>query len=353
MSSIFFKPWILFYLAPFIGGLFYSMGFPINGLPHFMAYSFIGIFLLFLALSLPYPKENHQAEDPYQRSLKAKLLTGLLFCLGHCLTGYYWIPYTLNEFGQVPFPLNLLLGLLFSLIIMPQLLIFILFIHIWGKFNFKRTKLAGNIHTRNVILALLFVLLDRFIPQQFPAHIGHTWLQLAPHLTLAKTFGVPIYSFMSYWFILSLISFWRVRKWDYLGITAFCLFFITNLLSTIEYHPEEDSTPTRLRLVQANVGNFMKLKSEDGDTLSIKEIYKRYLELSTQNIEKPLDLIVWPETAYPQLLNSAILRMNPTFMPNLIRHTTTKTNAQLFFGGYDKSKSDNGNYYETEYNAAF
>ncbi len=353
MSSIFLRPWVLFYLTPFIGGLLYSMGFPMNGLPHFMGYSFLGIFFLFLSLSLPYPKENHQAEDPYQRSLKAKFLTGLLFCVGHCLSGYYWIPYTLNEFGQVPFPLNLLLGLLFSLIIMPQLLIFIFLIHYWGRLNLKRTRLAANIHTRNVLLALVFVLLDRFIPQQFPAHIGHTWLQLSPFLGLAKTFGVPIYSFMSYWLILSLVSFWRIRKIDYFGITAFFIFLIANLLTPIEWKPEQDQNPTRLRLVQANIGNFMKLKSESGDVLSLKEIYNRYLKLSTENIDEPIDLIIWPETAYPQLLNSAILRMNSTFMPNLIRHTTTKSKAQLFFGGYDKSKSDNLNYYETEYNAAF
>ncbi len=353
MSSLFLRPSILFYFIPFIGGLLYSMGFPMNGLPYFMGYSFIGILFLFISLSLPYPKENHQAEDPYKRGLLKKLITGLLFCLGHCLSGYYWIPYTLNEFGQIPFPLNTLLGMLFSLIIMPQVLIFIIILHFWGKLNIKSSKIAGHVHTRNVILALIFVLLDRFIPQQFPAHIGHTWLQLAPNLPLAPIFGVPAFSFMSYWFILSLTSFWRVQKWDYLGIFCFVTFLIINLTIPLKWNPNEDQSPTRLRLVQANVGNFMKLQSENGDERTISDIYNIYTRLSSAAMEKPVDLIIWPETAYPQLLNTALMRMNPDFVPRLISKTAINTKAQLFFGGYDKSKEENGNYYETEYNAAF
>jgi len=352
MSSIFLRPGILFYFIPFIGGILYSLGFPMNGIPHFMGFSFLGILLLFLSLSLPYPSEN-KSQLIYQRPLKAKLLTGLLFCAGHCLSGYYWIPYTLNEFGQVPFPLNIMLGLLFSLIIMPQLLFYILILHAWGKLNLKNSKLAGNIYTRNVLLALLFTMLDRFIPQQFPAHIGHTWLQIAPYLGLAKIFGAPIYSFMSYWLILSIVSYWRVKKWDLLGITVFCIFLIVNFLSPLQWHPEQDKNPTRLRLVQANIGNFMKLNSENGDALSLQEIYKRYQKLSTKEGDKPIDLIIWPETAYPQLLNTAMLRINPNYLPLLIQKTTRQTQAQLLFGGYDKSKSEDNNFYETEYNAAF
>ena len=351
MSSFFLKPWILFYLVPFVGGLLYSMGFPMKDLPHFMGYSFLGIFFLFISLSLPYSREASQ--KLYERKLYQKLLTGLVFCAGHCLSGYYWIPYTLNEFGSVPFPINTLLGLLFSLIIMPQLLVFILLIHMWSKLNFKSSKLAGNIYSRNVLLALLFTLLDRFIPQQFPAHIGHTWLSLAPNLGLAPLFGVPLFSFMSYWFILSFTSLWRTKKIDFLAIGAFLCFVILNFIFPLQWNPENDSSPTRLRLVQANVGNFMKLQSESGDQRSIQEIYKSYLNLSTRGAQAPIDLVIWPETAYPQLLNSAILRMNPSFVPSLVQQTTSLSVAPLFFGGYDKSKEEDGNYYETEYNAAF
>jgi len=353
MGSLFLKPWVLFYLIPFIGGLLYSMGFPMKEIPHFMGFSFLGFTLLFIALSLPYPKEGQYSEHPYQRPLSAKLLTGILFCAGHCLSGYYWIPYTLNEFGQVPFPINILLGLLFSLIIMPQLLIFILILHYWGKFNLKSSIFAQGIHTRNVLLALTFSVLDNLIPQQFPAHIGHTWLQLAPYLGPVQTLGVPTYSFMSYWLILCFVSYWRTKKWDFLGISAFALFLVFNLLNPIQWTPEKDSNPTRLRLVQANVGNFMKLQSESGDRKSISEIYKLYLKMSTEPSKKLVDLIVWPETAYPQLLNSAILRINPAYIPSTIRQSAIDSKAQLFFGGYDKSKEEDGNFYETEYNAAF
>lgn len=346
-----FKPWVTYRLFPFIGGLLYPLGFPIKGLPHFMGLTFLGVFLFLQSVDVSYGEVK---ED--KATLKRGIISLLLFSLGYCLLGYYWIPYTLNEFGAIPFPINTLLGTLFSLIIAPQYLGFILFVHFWKKLNLKKSSMAGGVHTRNLLYAFLLVILENFIPQQFPAHLGHTWLQLSPYLGLTPYFGVPLFSFVSYALILSFISWWRVQRFDIFGPILFVLVLVTNFFMPLKYEKENSQHSLNLRLVQANIGNFMKLDSESGGRNSMQKIYKRYYDLSTKDSDtfrEPIDLIVWPETAYPQLLNTSMMRVSSAFIPSVARRAVSDSGAQLFFGGYDKSGTENKNYFETEYNAGF
>ncbi len=318
-----------------------------------MGFSFLGLFLFLQALDLPYGSSEKNL------NLKTQILSLLLFSLGYCLVGYYWIPYTLKEFGSIPIPFNTLLGAFFSLIIVPQYLAFILLLFAWKKLNIKKSSLAGGASTRNLIFALILVVLENLIPQQFPAHIGHTWLQLAPRLGLAPLFGAPLMSFASYALILSLVSLWRQQKFDFFGPIIFIIVLVINLLLPLERNPfpRDEGKDLKLRLVQANIGNFMKLDSESGGVSSMREIYKRYYEMSTLESKKfpgeKLDLIIWPETAYPQLLNTSMMRVSPAFIPSVVRKSIEKSGAQVFFGGYDKSGSENKNFFETEYNAGF
>jgi hypothetical protein len=59
-----------------------------------------------------------------------------------------------------------------------------------------------------------------------------------------------------------------------------------------------------VRLVQPNIGNFLKLDSERGKSGSIRSVLDSYFALSTYKAPLDLDLIVWPETAYPLSFNS-------------------------------------------------
>lgn len=327
------------------------MGFPIKGLPHFMGLSFIGLFLFLQAIQIPY---GHNEDES---SFKEQIISLLLFSLGYCLVGYYWIPYTLKEFGAIPFPINTLLGAFFSLIIVPQYLVFILLIFFWKRLNLKSSSLAGGLTTRHLIFAFLLTLLENFVPQQFPAHIGHTWLQLAPRLGLVPFLGAPFLSFVSYGLILSFVGLWRTGKFDRITPTIFVLTLLINISLPLSFSPknkENSPAPLNIRLVQANVGNFMKLDSEKGGASSMREIYQRYLKMSSMESDgEKLDLIIWPETAYPQLLNTSMMRVTPAFVPSIVRKSIRESGAQLFFGGYDKSGSENKNYFETEYNAGF
>ena len=278
---------------------------------------------------------------------KRNLLVWVCFSFGTYVLGHYWIPYTLKEFGGLFFPFNFLLGLLFTFIVFPQHLCFI-----FCYLLLRRWHLPLGVTSRNLFLALLLTVLEQYVPQQFPTHLGHSWLQLAPYLGLAPVFGVPLFSFASFWMVLILTERLRTRRWDWPGICFFVLFLVANFSFPL---PDKSRTghPLKIRMVQANVENLMKLASEEGGNRAVfNEVIDRYFQLST-NSEEEVDLILWPETAYPELLNSSLMKMNPDLVPEIFRRTIFYTRAQLMTGGYDRADRTNPYLFETEYNAIF
>lgn len=342
------KEWQKTTLFPLIGGALYPCGFPMKGFSGFFLFSILGLFLYFYSFELNIKKNQ---------SLKTALKSLFFFSLSYALIGYYWIPYTLREFGQVPFPLDNFLGSLFSLIIVPQFLTFVLILKFLTKKEKFRDYYSNYPKSTAIALSFLIVILENIIPQQFPAHPGHTWLNFAPFLAPAKVFGVSIFSFFSYWFIWELIFFIENKsKVGLIFIGSTVLFFLILFLFPLELPREKPNHTLNTRFVQANVGNLLKLNSEKGGPKSIQEVYDRYLSLSikkSDKIQEDFDLIIWPETAYPELLNSSLLRVNPSFLPRIVRETTSFTKSSLFFGGYDKTGEENKNFFENEYNTGF
>ncbi|MCY4524291.1 MAG: apolipoprotein N-acyltransferase [Halobacteriovoraceae bacterium] len=325
----------------FSGGLLYAASFP-------LPYSFKAQFLLAIpAISiLLFYLTDHKND------LKNDIKNLLIFSSGYYILGFYWVAYTIEQFGKIPFPLNYLLGLGLILFILPQYLVFIL-----GKHFLKNKKifhsLKENISFKNINLALLFSLLEYLTPQQFPAHIGHPWMNMAPHLGLAPWFGMPIFSFFGFWMALSLVDYIKTKKRDYMAVISYLIFFVFNMslpLNTSNDIPNRKTT--HLRLVQANIGNFMKRNSKDGNLLTIKYVKETYYKLSTLPSEFPIDLIIWPETAFPLLLSTEKMAISPVNIPSVIQKIMKTTNAELFMGGF-AARGDYRENFESEYNSAF
>ncbi len=338
------------YFLPFTGGLIFAIGFPTALTLHFFFMPILGLFLLLQTLPISYKNQGNH-EDPQGLSWKTDLLSFLCFSLGSCGLGYYWIPYTLKEFGAIIFPFNFLLGSLFSLIIFPQYLLFILACRFIDRRSPRWIVNFLGLSTKNILLAFLITTLEYYTPQQFPTHLGHAWLQLAPNLGLAPFFGVPLFSFASSWMALTLLGKLKTKKWDWLGIIFFIIFLTTNLTLPLKA-PKKEGNLTTIRMVQANIGNFMKISGEEGEGTTFQEILDRYFQLST-NSKNQVDLILWPETAYPQLLNSSLMKANPQSVPEVFQKTISLSKAQLIAGGYDQANDTNPHFYETEYNTIF
>jgi len=109
----------------------------------------------------------------------------------------------------------------------------------------------------------------------------------------------------------------------------------------------------QLRIVQANIGNNLKISSEEGSPLSIKKVYKRYFDLSTKNLPTKTDLIIWPETAFPNSISSKSINNLEYPLPKILHSISEYTNTDLFFGGYDHNMKSFNQHFQSEYNTAF
>lgn len=319
------------YLSPVVcllSGMLFALGFPTFFGPSVFIAPIVGFALFNWALD-------------QETSLKKQLGLSLLYSLGFYLFGFYWIPHLLQEFGGLGFPFNQILGLLFSFVIIPQIYCYVIL-----KKYVKHP----------VFLAVGYVLLERFIPQQFPANLGHPFLSLAPTIKLvfAPWAGAAFYSFLTALTALTLVQHKTTKQKPklYYGFIAVVIFLHLPFLYPTA--PSEKLTPLKIRLVQPNIGNFLKIDSERGSVNSIKSVLDNYYFLSTDGIQTPRDLIIWPETAYPNLFFSETFKADhKLLLPEVIRKVIAQTGAELFMGGYDATVTQDSQSYQSDFNSAF
>ena len=109
-----------------------------------------------------------------------------------------------------------------------------------------------------------------------------------------------------------------------------------------------------IRIVQPNIGNFIKITSERGEKNSLHSVFDSYYNLSTVPSQLPLDLIIWPETAFPTLISSDLMQRNSDLkIPGTLSQIIEKTQAELFIGGYDLKTINGASEYQSQYNSAF
>ena len=146
------KSLLLSLALTFIAGVFYAFCYP----------SFLGngwLPLLFIALPFFLWRLEVAA------TIKSSILHILAYNLGLNILGYYWIPATLREFGQLPTVISFVLGLLFTFILQPHWWFYLF----WKKYrpNFSWYSEKGVLAT-----ALVMTVLEQFVPQQFPSYLS-------------------------------------------------------------------------------------------------------------------------------------------------------------------------------------
>ncbi len=320
------KSFSLSLLLAFIAGGLYALTYPATWMPGWFPLLFISLPLFLWLLERA-------------TSMKRMLLTILFYNIGLNVVGFYWVPHTLREFGQLPWIISVILGLLFSLILQP---------HWWLYALWKKFRPDMNWHSEKgvILTALIMTLLERYIPQQFPTYVGSPWLHLAPYVGTVPFLGVVTLSFMTFWLCQEVVTQIEMRKMRYQVFIVFAAFLGVNAFVPVK-NPESGKN-INVRVVQANVGNFLKVASESGDTNSFASINRDYFELSTkENGFKP-DLIVWPETAYSTSFYSYTSQIPDIFI-NIIQNT----GAEMLIGGYvQDSSKDMMDIIESVFNAS-
>lgn len=290
------------------------MGFPIAGTKFSFLISPIISFSIFF----------HFSET--QMTKKEAFLQTIAFSLGFYFLGFYWIPGTITEFGQIQAPLNHLLGTLSIFVICPHLFAYS-FLNKYFKNKTKHKSL------NNIIKTTLFLFLQYTIPQLFSAYPGHAWIKLAPYLYPASIFGEPLFSFISILAAFEIATIYKSKlinrlNWYFIALT-FLLCFIPS--SPSNHGPNFD---LNVRITQANIGNNAKLSAEKGVPNSVDKVLSTYKRLSTKEPYSKLDLIIWPETAYPYSIDPYVLKGQIHLMPEVFREINSLTGADIFFGSY-------------------
>ncbi len=299
-------------LLAFIAGGLYALTYPATWMPGWLPLLFIAVplFLWLLERSV---------------SLKQSLAIILFYNIGLNVVGFYWVPHTLREFGQLPWIVSVFLGLLFSFILQPHWWLYALWKKFRPDFNWRTEKGV-------LITAILMTLMERYFPQQFPTFVGSPWLHLAPFLGTVPFVGVVTMSFMTFWLSLEVVTQIEMKKIRPQVFIVFVLFVAVNALLPLKI--EDHGNKLNVRIVQANVGNFMKVSSESGDQNSFSSINKDYFDLSTTENGFTPELIVWPETAY-----SSSFYSHTSQIPGIFIDIMGKNNSEMLIGGYVQDSS--------------
>lgn len=320
-------------LFSLLAGFFYALGHPSFLGKTMLITPILGISILLYFFSL-------------ELNLKQKLIRLTLFNLGYNTLGFYWITSTLQEFGELPFIAAFGLALLFTFVITPQLYLFLFFDH------FTKDKRKVFTPSMNILLmSFVYTTLEYYTPQQFPVMVGQPWAIFGEYLGLANIGGIPFYTFFSLILCYGIVRYIKSKEFSKYHVVIISLFIILNPLINMT-KKAKDIKKLNVRLVQANISSFLKVDAEKGVYASVGEVIKRYQNLSQKESAKKLDLIIWPETAYPYSIERDPKNIEFTELPNAFKDIAFTHGADLFIGGYDH-KVTRKDYFKSEYNTNF
>jgi apolipoprotein N-acyltransferase len=274
------------------------------------------------------------------------LWSAFLINFGLGLGGFSWIAYASVQFGQLPWVLGFLVLLLFCAT--GQL--------VWIAYAWLRFHLRPKHPLLWVACSgLLFSGIEFLIPKLFLDSFGNSWHSLPYFRQLSSVGGVPIITalLISWNEALSyaVIRFKEERIQALLpasvGTALLLSVFAWGSYRLQELQPEVHDDSFRVSVIQANVGDVMKMAAESGLGNASSEIIDRYLALSqeAQWNHRP-DLIVWPETAYPSVFGQPFRKSERDLEQKIYSWKSTFDGA-FAFGGYDRDRE------RKEYNSLF
>lgn len=278
-----------------------------------------------------------------KNSLKEAFWSGWRTQFVLSLIGFHWIAYTAKEFGQLPWAVSVL-----------ALLLFAAFMHLYIPASVVIAKALQNRFRLSsassfVVAALTLALLERVWPVIFQWHLGYAWLaSRIPIYQWADVIGFEGLSTLTLLFNAAIGILWlsahRPTKTSRLvagGLTVFAVF----ALLTISGHYRGQNLPDpdrkiQVSLIQANIGNLEKVYAEQGRGYQAS-ITQKFLALSQKEVfnNPSTELLVWPETAFPDYLGNEYLDRKNT---RVLVDGLLPLNKSLLTGAYSKDANTSG-----------
>ncbi len=253
------------------------------------------------------------------------------------LIGFHWIAYVSHEFGFMPWPVAFLVLLLFASLMHIYLPLGLV---VGAKIS-RKLELSPAITL--VVMSGSLALFEQYWPSIFQWNFAYPLIWSGSAFSqLADVFGFAGLS----WFVILLNGLFAyiyinrsLRQWLPAVVVAI---FILGLGYFWGLHKKEKWTPTNAQinilLAQANIGNAEKLYAEQGKGYQLF-IANEFLSLSRDALQKfpQTDLLIWPESAFPDFLNE-FARNKP--YPQMLFKFISETQKPLLTGAYSKDPPD-------------
>lgn len=247
--------------------------------------------------------------------------------------GFHWIAYTTVEFGRMPWPAGLAVLLLFcTLAHLYYPIAGILWKYLCKKLQLRPTAAM-------FLLPFVFILCERLYPFIFYWHFGYPWLWARlPGFQLAEWIGFFGLNLITLVINALMALFWinrRQGEWlNRYSTSAIAVLVTINALGFIQSQfisPADKNL--RILVVQGNIGNLEKIQAQEGGQF-INHIVNRYLELTKSAMENqaPVDVVIWPETAFPEIVHDRYLG----FEGKRLAQFTRNNNVTLITGAYQR-----------------
>jgi apolipoprotein N-acyltransferase len=243
----------------------------------------------------------------HSRSWKQVVLTGWVAQFVGTLIGFNWVAYTVHEFGQMPWPVAILTLIGFAAIANIYMAVAGLAWHLYvTKLRLSRT---GAVWALPVMMSIA----ERLSPMIFDWHFGYTWLWAGfPALQFADVIGFMGLSTLGNFFnavlLRALLHARDGRRWWTWAAAVPALFAAMNLAGYL-YGPKPARTQacgfSWSRPTSATTKN---LRAEQGNARdAVVENFRRVTAEGLRGPQKP-DFVVWPETAFPEILDDPAMR---------------------------------------------
>jgi apolipoprotein N-acyltransferase len=219
------------------------------------------------------------------------------------LIGFHWVAHVSREFGYMPWPVSILVLLLFASLMhiyIPLAFVSAILVQRKNQLSQGATIICG---------ALALSLFEQLWPAIFKWNFAYPLLWSRSHYAqLADVFGFSGLSF----FIILLNGFFAyayltrsTRKWaTSLALVAVSLIggYFWGAQKKTQW--EKTDAVVNTLLVQANIGNTERIYAEKGKGYQ-GFILNEFIGLTREGLTQfpNTDLIVWPESAFPDFLN--------------------------------------------------